>query len=201
MASLQIAKVESKDNNQETKPEIKPLIRTDKAAQDFSIDNTIKIKPIDKGNYVLIPSNLDETKQDNDSIISCLCISDTHGQHYEIEKKFNELPNADILIHSGDFTKIGHWGDIKSYDQWIKDLLNKHKKFKHCILIGGNHDITLDDEYYIKHGYNRFHAGNPQKEDITRYKDKCKKRAKRSSIYLQDESVTLFGVKILVLMG
>merc|ERR1711933_686815 len=86
------------------------------------------------GSYVEIPTKLDKESKNT---ISCLCISDTHGQHNGIEEKFNELPSADILIHSGDFTKIGHWGDIKSYDAWIKQQLHDKKKFKHCILIGG----------------------------------------------------------------
>ena len=32
-----------------------------------------------------------------------LHISDTHGQH----RALGELPEADVLVHSGDFTKKG----------------------------------------------------------------------------------------------
>eukprot|EP01084_Bolivina_argentea_P005908 11163_1 len=148
MAAMQITKFETKENNENdnTKQEIKPILRKD--IKQFKIKDTINIELIDKGSYVEIPTNLNINDKD---IISCICISDTHGQHNQIEEKFNKLPTADILIHSGDFTKIGHWGDIKSYDKWIKNKLN-NKKFKYCILIGGNHDITLDCEYYIKSG-------------------------------------------------
>merc|ERR1712187_19168 len=76
----------------------------------------------------------------------------------------------------------------------IRDQLKKNQ-FKHCILIGGNHDITLHSDYYIKSGYNRFHAGNPQKSDMLKYAEKCSNRAMKHSVYLKDSAIELFGVK------
>eukprot|EP01083_Nonionella_stella_P038184 103923_1 len=193
MAALQIALVKAKNKDPQDaniNKKVKPIPRKD--IHQFTLEQVTNVELIDKGSYMEIPSKLN--RKDNPHVISCLCISDTHGQHKGIEELFKELPTADILIHSGDFTKLGHWGDIKSYDGWVKQQLD-NKKFKHCILIGGNHDITLHSEYYIKSGYNRFHAGNPQKEDLLKYKDKCTKRAMKHSLYLKDSMIDLFGVK------
>ena len=58
MAALQIARFESKENdNNKDAEEIVPVLRSDVAAKNFKIEDTIDIKPIDKGNYVLIPSD------------------------------------------------------------------------------------------------------------------------------------------------
>eukprot|EP01084_Bolivina_argentea_P223777 378562_1 len=100
---------------------------------------------LDCGNYYVIPSNLDPNKHKN--VIKIVTISDTHGDHREIEDHY-KLPNADILIHCGDFSNNGRLKSIKDYNNWIGDLIHKHKKYKYAILIAGNHDVTLDETFY-----------------------------------------------------
>lgn len=63
-------------------------------------------------------------------------ISDTHGEHRKVE-----VPNGDILIHSGDFCAYGHHlAEVKEFDDWLGTLPHKHK-----IVIAGNHDHILQD--------------------------------------------------------
>lgn len=60
-----------------------------------------------------------------------LHISDTHGQH----RKLTDLPGADVLVHSGDFTMAGSDEEAIDFMNWFCDL-----PFSHKIFIAGNHD-------------------------------------------------------------
>lgn len=61
-------------------------------------------------------------------------ISDTHGYH----RWLTELPEADIIVHSGDFTMAGSEQEVLDFLNWFCDLPCKHKVF-----ICGNHDDCL----------------------------------------------------------
>ena len=63
-----------------------------------------------------------------------LHISDTHGAH----RRMGELPEADVLVHSGDFTMTGSESEAIDFMNWFCDLPHKHK-----IFICGNHDECL----------------------------------------------------------
>lgn len=68
--------------------------------------------------------------------MTILHLSDTHGKHREL----GDMPHADVMVHSGDFTLAG--GDMEALDfiEWLCDLPYRHK-----IFIAGNHDdIMLD---------------------------------------------------------
>lgn len=65
-----------------------------------------------------------------------LHISDTHGRHAELIN----LPNADIIIHSGDFTMAGTEQEATDFLNWFCDLPYSHK-----IFIAGNHDDCFYD--------------------------------------------------------
>ena len=58
-----------------------------------------------------------------------LHISDTHGSHRRMDK----LPNADILVHSGDFTMTGSEAEAIDFMNWFCDLPHKHKIYYCCI--------------------------------------------------------------------
>ena len=66
--------------------------------------------------------------------IKILHISDTHGMH----RRLSELPQADILVHSGDFTMNGSGQEALDFLEWLCELPHKHK-----IFIAGNHDECL----------------------------------------------------------
>lgn len=63
-----------------------------------------------------------------------LHLSDTHGCH----RRLTDLPEADIVIHSGDFTMNGSEQEAIDFLNWFCDLDYRHK-----IFICGNHDSCL----------------------------------------------------------
>lgn len=96
-----------------------------------------------------------------------LCIiSDTHGSHLGLT-----LPDADILIHCGDFSARGTYQDALQFVNWFGAQPHKHK-----IFIAGNHDLY-------------FEQGNPA--DI----DQFLKMLPPSVHYLQDSGIELEGIK------
>lgn len=66
--------------------------------------------------------------------IDILHLSDTHGQH----KNLKSLPEADIIVHSGDFTFAGTEEEAYDFMNWFCNLPYKHK-----IFIAGNHDMCM----------------------------------------------------------
>lgn len=63
-----------------------------------------------------------------------LHLSDTHGCH----RRLQDLPEADIVVHSGDFTMTGSEAEAIDFMNWFCDLPYHHK-----IFICGNHDDCL----------------------------------------------------------
>ena len=63
-----------------------------------------------------------------------LHISDTHGCHHRLRN----LPDADVVVHSGDFTMGGSQEEAIDFLNWFCDLPHQHK-----IFICGNHDDCL----------------------------------------------------------
>ena len=69
--------------------------------------------------------------------MTILHISDTHGKHHQLK----DLPAADVLVHSGDFTMAGTEEEAIDFLEWLIDLPHHHK-----ILVAGNHDDCLRGE-------------------------------------------------------
>lgn len=63
-----------------------------------------------------------------------LHLSDTHGQH----KNLRSLPEADVIVHSGDFTFAGSEEEAYDFMNWFCNLPYEHKVF-----IAGNHDMCM----------------------------------------------------------
>lgn len=63
-------------------------------------------------------------------------ISDTHGQHDGLA-----LPDADLLIHAGDFSQRGRLPEVQDFMQWFGRQRHAHK-----VVIAGNHDFLADRE-------------------------------------------------------
>lgn len=70
-----------------------------------------------------------------------LHISDTHNRHHDI----GTLPEADIVIHSGDFTDRGTEAEALDFLNWWIELPHRHKLF-----VTGNHDLCLWDALDIE---------------------------------------------------
>lgn len=61
-------------------------------------------------------------------------MSDTHGREREIE-----VPDADTVIHCGDFSMLGQVSELVTFLNWFGQLPHKNK-----ILVAGNHDRILE---------------------------------------------------------
>ena len=84
--------------------------------------------------------------------IKIVCISDTHLQ---VTDSFY-LPEADILIHTGDFCSSGKLEDFIKYCSWLEKFKYKYSKI---LQIAGNHDwiaekneSLLRDEFFSRFG-------------------------------------------------
>lgn len=63
-----------------------------------------------------------------------LHLSDTHGCHHRLQ----DLPEADVVVHSGDFCMVGSEAEAIDFLNWFCDLPYAYK-----IFICGNHDDCL----------------------------------------------------------
>ena len=63
-----------------------------------------------------------------------LHLSDTHGCH----RRLRNIPEADVIVHSGDFTVTGSEQEAIDFLNWFCNLPYAHK-----IFICGNHDDCL----------------------------------------------------------
>ncbi|KAL2142570.1 hypothetical protein VTI28DRAFT_1016 [Corynascus sepedonium] len=103
-----------------------------------------------------------------------VCISDTHNSTVK-------LPKGDVLIHAGDLTNQGSYSELSKAVQWLEKA-----DFEAKIVISGNHDITLDPEFYAKHG-SSFHNQCPQNAA------ECQSllTSSRTITYLRNNSATI----------
>ncbi|KAF9200320.1 metallophosphoesterase domain-containing protein 1 [Podila verticillata] len=114
-----------------------------------------------------------------------VCISDTHNT---TDANNYPLPEADILVHAGDFTKMGTTAQIDQFICWLKSLT--HIPIK--VVVAGNHEVILDKEFYEQH-WQRFHT---TKEDHEAAVNKLKS-AGHGIIYLNNELYIVDGAKLL----
>lgn len=94
-----------------------------------------------------------------------LCIiSDTHNKHMRLPR----LPDADVIIHCGDMTSVGHSHEIVNFMKWFGNL----DQFKYKICIAGNHDWLFERSRLI-----------------------ALEKVPENVIYLEDSGVEIEGVK------
>ncbi|KAI0160033.1 Metallo-dependent phosphatase [Hypoxylon sp. FL1284] len=100
-----------------------------------------------------------------------VCISDTHNCTVK-------LPKGDVLIHCGDLTNQGGFSELSKQVSWLEKA-----DFECKLVIAGNHDLTLDTEFFEQYG-NYFHNNTPQNPAD------CQSLLTRSTslTYLQHES-------------
>jgi len=91
-------------------------------------------------------------------------ISDTHNKH----KRLGKLPEADVIIHCGDMTSVGHSHEILEFMKWFSKL----EQYKYKICIAGNHDWLFERNKLI-----------------------ALEKVPENVIYLEDEEVILDGIK------
>ncbi|CAI6265247.1 unnamed protein product [Periconia digitata] len=79
-----------------------------------------------------------------------LILSDTHSASptENLSSPFRTpLPSADVLVHCGDLTMVGL---MSEYKRVMKMLQGVDAQLK--LVIAGNHDISLDETYYLRKG-------------------------------------------------
>lgn len=64
-------------------------------------------------------------------------ISDTHNQHWSLN-----LPEGDVLVHAGDFSFQGRYEEYLEFGIWLEEQV---EKFKHIVVVSGNHDFLYND--------------------------------------------------------
>lgn len=92
-----------------------------------------------------------------------VCLSDTHNCNEQIN-----VPDGDILIHSGDATVMGTVDEIKRFNSWFSSLPHKRK-----IFIAGNHDWLFEKD-----------------------NERARMLLDRSIVYLQDSSTEIDGLRV-----
>lgn len=75
--------------------------------------------------------------------IRIVCISDTHNK---VPGEGYTLPEGDILIHAGDLTNQGSYSELKKAIDWLEKA-----EYPVKLVVPGNHDLSLDAEYSLKH--------------------------------------------------
>ena len=65
-------------------------------------------------------------------------VSDTHTFHAEL----GVVPDGDIFIHAGDFTKKGTAKEVGAFNDWLATLPHRHR-----IVITGNHECGPFSEF------------------------------------------------------
>ncbi len=135
-------------------------------------DNFKKLKPVT------------ECTEKEEGHIRFVCISDTHTKHNKVK-----LPEGDVLLHAGDFTFEGSEREIIEFCSFLEKIKTS---FKHIVVIAGNHELSLD-ETMIKGGC---FSGKLRGKIDHRKSDDLKELLNKHCIFLEDEDVELFGIKI-----
>ncbi|EUC48211.1 hypothetical protein COCMIDRAFT_87874 [Bipolaris oryzae ATCC 44560] len=125
-----------------------------------------------------------------------LIISDTHSATPSQNAANNDtafrppLPKADVLLHCGDLTMVGH---LTEYEKTLDMLAAIDAGLK--LAIAGNHDITLDAHYYGKKG--RFMHGKQYDQELSAKARELwtGERAKKAGVTYLDEGVHIFQLE------
>lgn len=76
--------------------------------------------------------------------VRVVVLSDTHGQHRNVS-----VPDGDLLIHCGDWTKSSSKPRVEEYQDfasWLANLPHPRK-----VVVAGNKEIYMDTEGCVKH--------------------------------------------------
>jgi len=65
-----------------------------------------------------------------------VAISDMHGKFNEIT---HNIPDGDVLVVAGDFTKYGSRKNVQEFSDWISQFPHENK-----IIVAGNHDWAFE---------------------------------------------------------
>jgi predicted MPP superfamily phosphohydrolase len=101
------------------------------------------------------------------------------------------LPRADVLLHCGDLTMIGH---LEEYEKTLGMLESIEADLK--LVIAGNHDITLDEQYYTRKGQYMHRGDAYDKELPAKAREMWMgERARRAGVTYLEEGTHAFKLK------
>lgn len=66
------------------------------------------------------------------------CISDTHMGHNELK-----MPEADVLVHSGDFLGVSNEKELILFNFWLSNL-----NYEKIFVVPGNHDGEFEKNFH-----------------------------------------------------
>ena len=120
------------------------------------------------GNYLSIGNGM---QRDHAEKVRIVCCSDTHGKHREID-----IPNGDIFIHAGDFTRFSNIADAQDFNEWLGDE-DIFGDFKLKVVVNGNHESNapwrneikdiLSNATVLKNESCQYHIKSENKADST----------------------------------
>jgi Icc-related predicted phosphoesterase len=110
--------------------------------------------------------------------IRFVCLSDTHGK-----TSYLNVPNGDVLLHSGDFSSMGEERDIVKFNSFLASLQHREK-----IVIAGNHDLTFDLENQNSLKNNFYNLVGVDAEKVKGLLKDC--------TYLEDSECYISGYKV-----
>jgi len=112
-----------------------------------------------------------------------VCISDTHSAVDPLTK----LPEGDVLVHAGDFSRVGRPEEIANFVHFLNAQPHPYK-----VVIAGNHDLTLEQATFARTSSRLWYG---RAADALGVDCGALKRAIESSCtYLEDSSVAIEGV-------
>ena len=92
--------------------------------------------------------------------------------------------SSEVPQSAGDFTNTGEMEQVSSFADWVGAYPARDK-----VVIAGNHDITLHEDYYKSRGAARFHQRGA-------YDCSKVRQVLTGFTYLEDASVEICGYKI-----
>nr|CAH7722379.1 unnamed protein product [Callosobruchus chinensis] len=138
-------------------------------------DPTNAWKEISKGQKILkLNVKIPQTPVESNRV-RFVCMSDTHSL---IRNIMFDIPDGDVFIHAGDFTKCGQKEEVIQFDKWLDSLPHKHK-----IVIAGNHELSFDQNFS-----EYFKKLMTARQNIRQYLTNC--------TYLEDSGIEIYGIKI-----
>ncbi|XP_076047163.1 UPF0046 protein T07D4.2 [Oratosquilla oratoria] len=132
-----------------------------------------------------------------------VCMSDTHSLTSHLQM---EIPDGDVFIHAGDFTRCGNTAEVEEFNSWIGSLPHKHK-----IIIAGNHELSFDSRFTCKtvspHQHKAAHTGSSglinEIPDLGIAREELKAAVATdtsgvitNAVYLQDKAHNICGIKL-----
>lgn len=106
-------------------------------------------------------------------------ISDTHERHDDVD-----IPNCDILIHTGDMTRYGDAHVLKDVDAWFGSLLKDGIVRKRILVVPGNHDVSLHSEFAERFWWR--YSDNPEQHHAVTF---------QHATVLRDEACEIDGLR------